>query len=56
VLAPTLCLQAAGVHHGRSHPEADAFFTRSTTTMLKTGNEHLQSLRDAGLSILAQRK
>src|SRR5438445_290097 len=30
----------------RSHPEAGAFFTRSTTTMLKTGNEHLQSLRD----------
>src|SRR2546425_11498311 len=30
----------------RSHPEAGAFFTRSTTTMLKTGKEHLQSLRD----------
>src|SRR6266850_1182801 len=30
----------------RSRPEAGAFFTRSTTTMLKTGNEHLESLKD----------
>src|SRR2546430_3535769 len=30
----------------RSHPEAGAFFTRSTATILKTRNEHLQSLRD----------
>src|SRR6267143_132731 len=40
----------------RSHPEAGAFFTRSTTTMLKTGNEHLQSLRDGRVVYIGSEK
>src|SRR5438094_3212981 len=40
----------------RSHPEADAFFTRATTTMLKTGNEHLQSLRDGRVVYIGSEK
>src|SRR5436190_271424 len=40
----------------RSHPEAGAFFTRSTTTMLETGNEHLQSLRDGRVIYIGSEK
>src|SRR3989449_11345631 len=39
-----------------SHHEAGAFFTRSTTTMLKTGNEHLQSLRDGRVVYIGSEK